>query len=273
MLRKTKKGFYVLEKFTKFPELIHGFSTKEFGNMSFARGNYNEVAGNRLKFAKAVGFNPNSVAQMELVHGTNIEAVDKESVGGLVDNKKFFSATDGFISQSLGISLFLVTADCAPVLLYDPQTKTISICHAGMKGAVSGILERVVKKLKDEFNINPKNLVVGIGPSIGPCCYDLKYSLMWREVVKKKFEKFYPQEKRYVLSRGGKKHFDLWGLIVYQLIKSGVKKKNIEVGKICTVCCNDEFFSNFKARTLEKKAREGRLASVIGLKNKERGSF
>lgn len=103
---------------------------------------------------------------MEQVHGGVVQRI----TGG---SPEIISGVDGLITQTPGILLGSKTADCLPILFWDPVTMTIGAAHAGWRGLIAGIVEEMLKRLMSEFAVEPKNLRVLLGPAIGPCCYDV----------------------------------------------------------------------------------------------------
>jgi hypothetical protein len=120
---------------------------------------------------------------------------------------------DGLITNVPNICLAIVVADCAPIVFFDEKKKVIGACHAGFKGTEKSIAFKAIKALGKHFNSNPKDIIVGIGPSIGPCHYE---------------------------------RIDLWEENKKQLLEAGVLEENIEVSKICTYENTESFFSERK---------------------------
>lgn len=241
MLKKTKKGYYVLEKFANQKGLIHGFSTRKFGNMS--------VQKSLNKFLNLFGRSKDDLIIMEQIHGNQIEMVREE------DRGRILPGVDGVVCDHPGIFLGVKTADCLPILFFDSKTKMIGLAHAGWKGTLKKINQSIVKKMKS-LGSKPKNILVGIGPHIGPCCYT---------VSKKRadeFEKEFGNLKGMISEDCEGIHIDLAVPTIVQLIKEGVLRKNVEVSLNCTSCQNNEFFSFRK----DSKETFGEMLGIIGLR-------
>jgi YfiH family protein len=138
---------------------------------------------------------------------------------------------DALITNVVGIALTVSVADCVPILLYDPMQKSIGITHAGWKGTVGAISQHTVKKMKDEYQSKPENIIVYIGPSAGVCCYEVG------EEIAIKFQD------ENVIRKSGKVFVDLRNENKYQLVQQGITKNNIEVSNYCTICETTLFHS------------------------------
>lgn len=261
MLRKTEEEFFVLEGFSGLKGLVHGFSTRSFGNMSFRWGG-RSVEANRLKFAKAVNFDPRRVVTLGLSHGTRVAVAKKNNLVNLEDEQCSFRETDGLLTDEPGVFLLLLIGDCLPVLLFDPGKKVIGLVHAGVKGAVEGIVPVAIERMRKVFGCQVRDIILGIGPSAGPCCYDLSRSEMWKTSVRSEFFEKFGRNSPFL---AGKK-INLWKLVSHQAEQVGLQRKNIEVGGICTICHHREFFSHYAAKTSGGRAKEGRFAAIIGMK-------
>lgn len=252
MLVKNKKGFYQLEKFL-LPELIHGFSTKRFGNMAYKYGRKEGVDKNRLSFASVTGLHPARVVQMSLAHGTTVAVVDRANAGSLTSLEKVMPDTDGLITNASGVALWLLTGDCTPLLFYDPKRRVLGLAHSGWKGTVGKIGVMLVAKMEDLFGSRPEDIIVGVGPSIEKCCY-----VEDRPAAQESL----PEWEEFILREGENKiRFDLNGFTIKQLLEIGIEKENIDCANYCTKDHADEFFCS--QQETAGKAKPGRFATVI----------
>jgi len=153
-------------------------------------------------------------------------------------------------NQCIGVS----TADCVPVLLYDPVHRAISSVHAGWRGTCSKILSLVISTMKTTFNTNPKDLIAVIGPSISPEVYEVGISLL------EKFGDAGFDTRKIFIHKDGKTYLDLWSANKILLRNEGVSEENIEISGICTFVNYENFFS---ARRLG--IHSGRMISGIML--------
>ena len=243
MFTKSKKGYYFWDEFSKMDGLVHGFSTRHFGSIK-NRDRINEK--NLKKFLNVLGVGRRGVVFPKQVHGSNILVVNDVQKGEIVN-------ADGLITQRKNIFLGVVTADCLPVIFYDPKSGAIGIAHAGYKGILKGILKEMVKKFK-KLRSYAEDILVAIGPSIGVCCYDV--SLERVKMFEDKFKRIKTYEKR-----DGKYFLDLKNIAKQTLISEGLSEKNIEVSDICTKDNVKDFFS-FRREGREKF---GEFVTVVGM--------
>lgn len=213
---------------------------------------------NRKRLAQAMGIDVNCLALGEQVHGVQVTVVGEKGKGkGALDNADRFPATDALVTNIPGICLLVLTADCVPVLLYDPIKGVIAAMHAGWRGTVGKIVGRVVRKMEKEYACSPAAIKAAIGPSIGKCCFEVG------EEVKAEFVRMNTQLETWIEpgKEPGKYYVDLWEVNRRQLLEVGLLNKHIEVAGICTSCRHEDFFSYRYAAQAA-----GRFASGIMLK-------
>ena len=170
------------------------------------------------------------------VHGDNIIFLSKKPDHPLEG--------DAFVTQKSNVPLTVQVADCQGVLMFDPKTQTIAAIHSGWRGSSLNVIGKTIEAMKG-VGVNPSNLIVGISPSLGPCCAEFTDP-------KNELPKFiHPYIK--------KQNVDLWSLTADQLKKAGVPESNIEIIKECTKCQPDKYYSHRNKDT-------GRMAVFISLK-------
>ncbi len=145
---------------------------------------------------------------------------------------------DALITQELDVLLEISTADCVPILLFDPVARVVAAVHAGWRGTLLNLSAKVVREMGLRYRSDPRQIVVGVGPSIGACCYEVGKEV-WRE-MERQFE--YGHEAISRLS-GDKAMLDLARLNTLQLVEAGVCPGNIGGVGLCTSCHSDLFFS------------------------------
>lgn len=164
-------------------------------------------------------------------HSDKILTVDGAAYGGR-KNSSFpepISGVDGFITDIPGVPLMVRFADCQGVLMFDPVRQVIAAVHCGWRGNVKNIIGKAVKRMVDEFGCDVCDILVGISPSLGPCCAEFSDpSTELPEFMQK-----------YVSGR----RVDFWQCSFDQLVDAGVLPEHIEIARRCTVCENDKFFS------------------------------
>ena len=244
--------FNVLEK---YEDLIrHGFSTRAGGvsegpleslNLGLMVGDEDEnVEENYKRFCETVGVNMSNLVTAYQEHTDNVKIINSPGLG--LDDP--ISGVDGFITNRSGIPLMVRFADCQGVLMFDPENSVIAAVHSGWRGCAKNILGKAVKMMVDGFSSDPSKILVGISPSLGPCC--AQFSDPFNEL---------PESMHKYISEDNK--VDLWQCSIDQLKEIGVLLENLEILEVCTKCNNKKFFSY---RGGNKKT--GHMGAVIELR-------
>lgn len=209
-------------KLSDFPEIIFATSKSSDGNMSIYCGDNKSATANKNTFLKKLKIDPRTVSELKQIHSNKVITLNKTT------NKNY--TADGLVTDKRNIYLIIKTADCLPIAIYDPKNQVISLIHAGWKGLDGKIISKTISKMRIKFNTDPKDLIVYIGPSIGPCHY----------------------------------RKDLWKQVEDQLVSVGVLQDNIENAKLCTYE-NKEYFSHRRAED-QKLPNDYRFATILGIK-------
>lgn len=176
---------------------------------------------------------------------------------GIVENdQNTFPNTDSLITNVPGICIAVRTADCVPILLFDPVKKVAAVIHSGWKGTIQKISQKTVEIMHQQFGSSPQDIIAGIGPSIGPKVYEVG-----SEVVEQFNSEFATNNIVVPIRNSDKGLLNLWKVNKLILQESGISEKNIEVAEMCTYSNPKLFFS---ARRDGVKC--GRLASGIMIK-------
>ena len=183
-------------------------------------------------------------------HSSNIHIVTKNQEIGWQKAEDAIENCDALITNIPNVMLTILTADCVPILLLDPKQKIVSAIHAGWKGTKEEIAFKTVKKMQEEFNSNPSDIIAGVAPSIGKCCYEVDWNVAQHF---KDIESAYDKV-------GDKYMLDLPYINKTQLLKAGLKEENIELSNVCTACDVEYYFSYRK-----ENGCSGRFMSMIGL--------
>jgi polyphenol oxidase len=161
---------------------------------------------------------------------------------------------DAIVSKVKNIGISILTADCVPVLFYDPIKKIIGCAHAGWKGALNGIIKNTVKKF-NELNSKNSDLIAVIGPCIGKKSYEVDLEFYEQFIsLKKSNKKFFEniREKKYI--------FDLRAFVNEEVSKQNIKSiENIEKDTFS----EEELFYSYRRSCLKKELDYGRCISVI----------
>ena len=224
----------------KGKNIVQGVSDASFGSM---RGKIGDKRA--IKFLKSIGYKTNAknLVWAEQIFGAKVHIC---KVG---DSGKTIKGADGLISNVRNQALAIVSADCVPILLYDPKVaegsafisprrsapgkEVVAALHGSRKSLLKGIVKKAVSKMVSTFHSRPADILIGIGPHIRKCHYFI----------------------------------DLTKLVIGDLLKSGVKRKNIEDSKICTYCTAKKYFSHRKKVDSPGfyNERRSRFATFIGL--------
>lgn len=169
---------------------------------------------------------------------------------------------DGVILAVDDIFAVVSTADCAPVMFWEPTSRVCGIAHVGLVGAINQLPMRMVTLMQQELGISSGNLEVAILPSIRRCHYNLAKSGVWQRLHHAISEAHGADNPHYADG-----HFDLPGFIRWQLESTGVHPSCIADLGICTVCQAHDFFSHVHAGSTGTQEKEGRFGSVIGVRS------
>lgn len=165
-----------------------------------------------------------SVAQ---VHGTDVLVLDRPVAPG----ETFAGGWDALVTNQREVWLTVKTADCVPVLVHDPRRGAVAAIHAGWRGVAAGILPRTLSVMRERFGSVPGSLRIGIGPSAGPCCYEVD------EPVLTRLREGCPDWSFVVRATGpGAWLLDLRDLLRRQAQVLGVDGASIRTVNACTIC-------------------------------------
>jgi YfiH family protein len=283
---------------SKFPWLVHGFSTRLGGfsrayggdalNLGFTKDDSRAaVERNRAEFLRQLGAGavpkPKSghrgarphlwpLVTLRQVHSDIIRFVDSPAETPL--------AGDGLITATPGLLLGIQTADCLPVILVDAKRCAVGVFHAGWRGTVKRIVEKGVGEMCRRFGSGPRDLKAAIGPGIHGCCYQVGAEVrekfesqfaygakLFREVdesdpVRDKYPMLFLTARPPGHSALPKKIFlDLVEANRQQLLAAGLPANNIDASPLCTNCRTDLLFS-YRA----ERGKTGRMMGVVGIR-------
>lgn len=241
-----------LLQFESFPSdsLSHFTTTTEGGvsegnyssfNLGLYSGDSEEnVSENRDRLTNALGISPGNFFVPYQTHDDKVCIIDQDFLSMTDENKSLsLNGIDALITDQKEIGIGITTADCVPLLIYDPIKKVLAAIHAGWKGTAARIGYKTAQKMIDHFGCNPSDLVVGIGASISP-----KHFEVGDEVGKAFTDAGFELSRiSYRNTQTGKLHINLWEANRLPLIELGVLLQNIEVSEICTYSNPDLLFS------------------------------
>ena len=182
-------------------------------------------------FLEANGIAADEIAWVDQVHGRRILASTRPGAQG---------RADAMMTDRDGIVLMIRVADCLPVFIVDEKRGLVALAHAGWRGVVGGIVPDTIGALETLYGSEPSDLWVGIGPGIGPCCFEVG------EEVAERFAE------AHVTRDGRRPRCDLPGALTDDVLAAGVLRKNVEPSGLCTMCQEDLFPSYRQDKTDER---------------------
>ncbi len=236
---------------------VNGFSTRIGGVSPFPEGDLNlsgfdedtadNIAENRRRFLAAFD-GEFALATAWQVHGDEIKIVRNASDVETSDEK-----FDALTSKLPGVLVGVKTADCVPILIGDPVTKSFAAVHAGWRGTARAIVTKAIAAMQQDFGSSPSDLIAAIGPAATCKSYEIG-----REVI----DAFDANDRYLSVTREGHALIDLHLANKDQLVNSGVGEQSVYIAPFCTMERTDLFFSYRVEKNLYGKT--GRLLSVIG---------
>lgn len=267
------------------PWLRHAVTTRDAarplgGDMSFSTGAACPagILANRTYWLARIGRTPDQAAMSGLVHGTAIRSVDWHDAGsGVRAPETVIAATDGLMTATPGLALMMCFADCVPLIVVDTRQRVVCLAHAGWRGTLAGMANRVVTAMHEAYGSRPDDMLAVIGPSIGPHVYAVGPE------VATAFRAAYPTENLIVAVRGSgfgvrapmtdcglsleprtdATHLDLWEANAAQLRSAGIAVECVHLTRICTFAYGDRFFSHRYAQRYGEN--EGRFAVLLSI--------
>lgn len=219
------------------------------------------VFANRRLLAQALNRSDWPVATSWIVHGNEVVEVGaewKRNRAQLADPGPPRRG-DALMTQEQDLFLLISFADCLPVLFFDPLHRVVALAHAGWRGTSLGIARLMVQALVERFGSRPADLLVGLAPGIGPCCYEVGPDVLAafeRLPIPRETAAFLPHRD----GRSGCWMLDLKETNRQQLLMAGIAPEHIEMMPFCTACRTDLFFSHRR-----EQGKTGRFAVLVGL--------
>lgn len=223
----------------------HGFTTRLGGvskgslsslNLGFHRGDDPaNIQENYRRLGQAIGFDPARLVLTHQTHSDLVQAVTDRDCRGL--DHRDYPECDALITNTPGVALGIFTADCTPILLYDPVTGAVGAAHAGWRGTAAAIAAKTVEAMALHYGSRPADICAAIGPNIGPCCFQTD-----GDVPDAMVASFGPEAREWIRPADEKYYVNLKALNALALRRVGVE--NIEISDACTACQHDIFWSH-----------------------------
>ena len=264
--KRTNKGtgLYCAEALDKAGGVSHGFSTREGGitvdppkaslNLSWTRcGSPEEVIANFKIFAEGAGIDYDDMAVVNHEHGANVLRIAHEHRGRGF-SKDPLPPCDGIITDDPTVTLVTSHADCGAYFFYDPVHRAIGMAHAGWKGTLLRIGAEMARRMAEEFDTDPSDIIAATGPCICRDCFEVDADL--GEKFQSEFG--YPGISR--PGRPGKAYVDLELAAAVQFVEAGIRPESITLMNACTYENRQHFFSHRR-----DKGITGSMAAYIKL--------
>ena len=243
----------------------HGFSTRLGGvsegmweslNLGVNRGDDpDHVRENYRRFLKAIGAEGGRMAMTNQVHRGTVRTITTADVRTDPYDRPAYEA-DGLMTDLPGVALLVYSADCIPVLFYDPVRRVIAAVHAGWRGTAAGIATTAVEQMVDVYGCRPADILAAVGPGIGPDCFETH-----EDVPNAMTAALSTAVLRHIkIKENGKFAVDLKNINAMRLEQAGLDPAHIAVSHVCTSCNPDKFWSHRKLGT-----NRGSMAAAIQL--------
>jgi polyphenol oxidase len=251
-------AYFTFDSLNGSDQIVHAVSTRHGGvspapfdtlNLSsFVGDDPANVSTNIHRLYASLALDPTCSVDASQVQADRLMVVNARHCGTRIEG------VDGLLTNTPGVSLLLRYADCVPILLFDPIHGAIAIVHAGWRGTVMNIAAKAAQAMIDHFGAHPRDLIACIGPSIGPCCYQIG-----GDVIERVRNAFNDADALLIQEDDDHAHFDLWQANAIQLRALGVER--IEIAGLCTAQHTDDFFS-WRA----EQNRTGRFGAIIAIR-------
>ncbi len=226
-----------------FSTRLGGVSEGEFTSMNtaFNRGDDpDRVTENYRRLCQSAGFDFNSLVASAQDHHTYVRAVTAADRGVGIYKPRDLDSVDALITDESGVTLVTYYADCTPLFFVDVKRRAIGLAHAGWRGTVGRIGEKVIEKMTALYGTDPKDIVAAVGPAVSVCCYEVDEPCAAQFLALEGLDsgKFvFPKE-------GGKYMVDLLETNRQILVAAGVPESSITLSDLCTNCNSDLLWSH-----------------------------
>jgi len=247
---------FFVKSLQKQPLLVHGTSPRYYGigegrNESFCpheKDNGELFLKHQKLFLKSLEIKNEVLFRVCQVHGNHVYVLKDPKIS---TNEVSLQEADAIVTHLSDFPVVVLTADCVPIIIYDPMNHVIGVVHAGRKGTQKFIFTNTLEVLYHEYGSNPKDLIVGMGPAIRACCYEVD------EPCALPFIERSPINSAIVKKVGQKKFFlDLPEMNRFEGCEAGILEKNIYADAPCTSCENHRWYS------YRKEGKTGRLMTL-----------
>ena len=244
---------------------VHAFTTRPGGasqgiyaSLNLAKGRGDDMANVRENYRRvttALGVDMDKLVFTNQVHGDVVRPVTAADAGKGLDRPVDYEA-DGLMTDVPGLTLVAFTADCIPILLFDPVAKVVAAVHAGWRGTALGIAARGVEGMAAQYGCRGENILAAVGPGISKCCFETD-----QDVPNAMTAALGAAALPFIADRGeGKFTVDLKGINTLWLKRAGVLEEHIDLSPDCTMCQHEKYWSHRYT-----KGERGSQAALIAL--------
>ena len=253
---------HAIDRFSFFPHLVHAFSPRSFER---EKGVHEELLLGRKTDPKAssqhrqlllesLSIDSKEIFFVKQVHGDRVFVLDdpQQSVEQVEQEE-----ADALITDLTEKPIAVLSADCVPVILYDPEKHVVGVIHAGRKGTQMSIVSNTMSMLSRVYGSRPQDVMMALGPAIGGCCYEVEAPCI------APFRESYREWKDFVTAHSQSRFMlDLLKANAIDGARAGISKENIYWSGECTSCNNDRWFS------YRREGTTGRIVSLVMLREK-----
>ena len=238
--------YFVIPSFLEAGVPKHCFTTRIGGvsdgvystlNLSRTRENNPEhKKENLMRVCGAIGVPYESITLVNYAHGDGVYLVGANDAGKGITKETDLPPCDALVIRESGITAHTLHADCVPLFFLDPMKRVACVSHAGWRGVYYGITGNIIELFQEKCGCSPKDILVGIGPHIMGCCFEVQ-----EDVAKPFMEKF---GEAVAMTRQGKTYVDLQLALLRQMEQCGLLPEHITCADLCTCCREDLFYSH-----------------------------
>ncbi|MEE8205386.1 MAG: peptidoglycan editing factor PgeF [Nitrospinaceae bacterium] len=249
-----------IDSFSYFPLLLHAFSPRSFERENGVReelllGHPSDPRSSqqhRQLLLENLNIDSKELFFVKQVHGDRVFVLDDPQKSA--DQVEQVEA-DALITHLTEKPIAVLTADCVPVILYDPAKHVVGVIHAGRKGTQMGIVSNTISIISKVYGSRPRDVVMALGPAIGGCCYEVDDPCI------APFREKYRDWKDFVtINSQSRFMLDLLKANEVDGVRGGISKENIHRSGECTSCNNDRWFS------YRREGTTGRIVSLAMLR-------
>lgn len=259
---KSSLKTHAIDSFSYFPSLVHAFSPRSFERekgvceelLLGRKADPRSSSQHRQLLLENLNINSKELFFVKQVHGDRVFVLDDPlKSADQVEQEE----ADALITHLTEKPIAVLTADCVPVILYDPEKHVAGVIHAGRKGTQKHIVSKTISMLSKVYGSRPRDVVMALGPAIGGCCYEVEDPCI------APFRENYRGWEDFVTAHSQSRFMlDLLKANAMDAVRAGISKENIHRSGECTSCNNDRWFS------YRKEGTTGRIVSLAMLREK-----